>query len=1119
MKRLLLIVAGCLLGLSLSAQSGRYVYWFDDNYDAHITDSLSATSQLQIGASHLTAGFHTLYMLLGSDSALRMESSTFFITPPLLPPDTFDQHYTYWLDQDMTQTYEGTLTGGQMLIDCNSLDYGFHSLHILLGSGTTSRPESHIFYKTPPTRPADTFDQHYTYWLDQDMTQTYEGTLAGGQMLINCNSLDYGFHSLHILLGSGTTARLENHIFYKTPPTRPADTFDQHYTYWFDQDLAQTYEGTLAGGQMLINCDSLNEGFHILNMRLGSGTTARLEHHTFFIPPKALAENYTDLAYWYEGEGVMHHVSPIGGMHLLDVPQMDCGAQGKIFLMASDSLGNTSPVMAHEFVMMDSNCCLAPLFATADHVTDSGARLHWDYNRPQTYTLVYDTVPINDPTIGHNRVTLTDTLYWFTNMPAGIICYYAIKSDCGDRWTFGEWNTRCRALTPLYAEACDSYTWKGTVYTSRATVPEFVFTTTGGCDSVTVMHINIKHSTSSTETVTACDSYTWHGTAYTASTSSPTFTQPNAAGCDSVTTLHLTISQSAITNEYVTACDSYTWQGTTYSASTTDSLATANAYGCDSIAILHLTINNSNTGVETVTACDSYAWHGTAYTASTSSPTFTQLNAAGCDSVTTLHLTINNSTTGVETVTACDSYTWHGTAYTASTSSPTFTQLNAAGCDSVVTLHLTINNSTTGVETVTACDSYTWHGTSYTASTSSPTFTQLNATGCDSVVTLHLTINNSTTGVETVTACDSYTWHGTTYTASTSSPTFTSTNAAGCDSVTTLHLTVNLSTTGVETVTACDSYTWHGTTYTASTSSPTFTQLNAAGCDSVTTLHLTVNLSTTGVETVTACDSYTWHGTSYTASTSSPTFTQLNAAGCDSVITLNLTINYSTSSTENVTACDSYTWNGTSYTASAVDSVSTLNAAGCDSVVTLNLTINYSTTGVETVTACDSYTWNGTTYTASAVDSVSTLNAAGCDSTAFLHLTINYSTYDTIHERAVNSFEWNGTVLTETGEYTYEGQTVAGCDSIVILKLTIDHVGISDVEGFEDIIIYPNPTTGKLSINADGVTKVEVFDHAGRLVNTFVNTNQLDISQLPTGTYALRITLQKGSTVRRVIKR
>ena len=953
--------------MSLSAQSGRYVYWFDDDYDAHITDSLSATSQLQIGASHLAVGFHTLYMLIGSDSALRMESSTFFITPPLLPPDTFDQHYTYWLDQDMTQTYEGTLTNGQMFINCNSLDYGFHSLHILLGSGTTTRLENHIFYKTPPTRPADTFDQHYTYWLDQDMTQTYEGTLTNGQMFINCNSLDYGFHSLHILLGSGTTARLENHIFYKTPPTRPADTFDQHYTYWFDQDLAQTYEGTLAGGQMLINCDSLNEGFHILNMRLGSGTTARLERHTFFIPPKALAENYTDLAYWYEGEGVMHHVSPLGGMHMLDVPQMACGAQGKIFLMASDSLGNTSPIMTQEFVMMDSNCCLPPLFATADHVTESGARLHWDYNRPQTFTLVYDTVPINDPNVGHNRVTLTDTVYWFTNMPSGIICYYAIKSECGNRWTLGEWNTRCRTLTPLYAEACDSYTWQGTTYTSSVTLPEFIPATTGGCDSVTVMHIIINHSTTGIETVSACDSYTWHDSTYTASTLNSQFSTLNSAGCDSVTTLHLTISQSAITNEYVTACDSYTWQGTTYTASTIDSIATANAYGCDSIAILHLTINNSNTGIETVSACDSYTWHGTAYTASTSSPTFT------------------------------------------------------------------------------------------------------------------------------------------------------STNAAGCDSVTTLHLTVNLSTTATETVTACDSYTWHGTTYTASTLNSQFSTLNSVGCDSLTTLHLTINYSTSATETVTACDSYTWNGTTYTIS-SIDSITSTNSAGCDSVITLHLTINYSTSATKTVTACDSYTWNGITYTISSIDSITSTNSSGCDSVTTLHLTINYSTSAIETVTACDSYTWHDSTYTASTLNSqFSTLNSVGCDSVTTLHLTINYSTRDTIVESANNSYTWNGNTYTESGEYLFEGQTEAGCDSVVVLQLTITQVGINIAES-NNITLYPNPTSGKITIVADDVEKVEVFDQSGRIAATFKDTNEIDIHDLPTGAYTLRITLHNGSAVKRVIK-
>ena len=145
-------------------------------------------------------------------------------------------------------------------------------------------------------------------------------------------------------------------------------------------------------------------------------------------------------------------------------------------------------------------------------------------------------------------------------------------------------------------------------------------------------------------------------------------------------------------------------------------------------------------------------------------------------------------------------------------------------------------------------------------------------------------------------------------------------------------------------------------------------------------------------------------------------------------------------------------------------------------------------------------------------------NIYGCDSTVTLHLTINYSSHTTIVDTANNSYEWNGEVLTESGDYFFEGQTEAGCDSTVTLKLTINHVGIADIVDLEGLNIYPNPTTGKLTIEADGVTKVEVFDYAGRLAATFVNTNQLDISQLPSGTYALRITLQKGSTVRRVIK-
>ena len=720
--------------------------------------------------------------------------------------------------------------------------------------------------------------------------------------------------------------------------------------------------------------------------------------------------------------------------------------------------------------------------------------------------------------------------------------------------------------------ACDTYTWHGTTYTSSTNTPTYSTTNAAGCDSIVTLNLTVNYSNSGIETVAACNSYIWHGTTYTASTNTPTFTSLNAAGCDSVTTLHLTISESLFTIENVTACDSYTWHGNTYMASTnTPTYTTTTVGGCDSTVTLHLTINNSSASTVTATACDTYTWHGTAYTASTNTPTYLTTNALGCDSTVTLHLTINNSTAATETVSACDTYTWHGNTYTTSTNTPTYSTTNAVGCDSTVTLHLTVNNSTTGIETVTACDTYTWHGTAYTTSTNTPTYLTTNAAGCDSTVTLHLTVNLSTGSTESVTACDTYTWHGTAYTASTNSPTHISTNAAGCDSTVTLHLTINNSTYSTETATACDSYTWHGTAYTASTNTPTYTTTNAAGCDSTVTLHLTINNSTTGIETVTACDTYTWHGTAYTASTNTPTHTSTNAAGCDSTVTLHLTINNSTTGTETVTACDSYTWNGTLYTASTnTPTYTTTNTVGCDSVVTLNLTINYSdsTSIFETAcdqytwhritytastdtptysmlnifgcdstvhlhltiyysdsaianeTACDSYTWiDGSTYTASTTEpTVTVSNIHGCDSTITLHLTINYSSYDTVVDTGVNQYEWNGEVYTESGEYIFEGQTEAGCDSVIVLQLTINEVGISTVDSVGNITLYPNPTTGKVTIVASDVAKVEVFDQNGRIVATFHDSNTIDIRHLPTGAYTLRITLHNGTAIKRVIK-
>ena len=621
------------------------------------------------------------------------------------------------------------------------------------------------------------------------------------------------------------------------------------------------------------------------------------------------------------------------------------------------------------------------------------------------------------------------------------------------------------------------------------------------------------------DTITACESYTWNGDSYTSS-AIVTDTLYAFNGCDSIVTLHLTINNPVHTATIETACDSYTWNNTTYTASGNYTYSHADANGCTQVDTLHLTINNPEHYATTAAACNTYTWNNTTYTAS-GNYTHSHLDANGCTQVDTLHLTINNPVHTAVTEAACDSYTWNNTTYTAS-GNYTFSHLDANGCTQVDTLHLTVNNPVHTATTETACESYTWNNTAYITS-GNYTFSHLDANGCTQVDTLHLTINNPVHTATTETACESFTWNNTAYTTS-GNYTFSHLDANGCTQVDTLHLTINNLVHISTTETACETYTWNNTAYTTS-GNYTFSHLDANGCTQVDTLHLTINNPVHTTTTETACESYTWNSTTYTTG-GNYTFSHLDANGCTQVDTLHLTINNPVHTATTETACESYTWNNTAYTASGNYTYSHLDANGCTQVDTLHLTINYSTTGDTTAVACDSFTWWNTNYTNSTNTPTHTYtNVAGCDSVVTLHLTINYSVETTVSETAEGSYTWNGETYTESGTYQWHGTTVDGCDSTVTLMLTINTVGIDEIENSKfEIDIYPNPTTGMLTIEGDGVVRVEVMDMLGRVtmdrtLSQWEGTLTIDLSNMPQGSYVLRIITCDGSIIRRVMKR
>lgn len=74
-----------------------------------------------------------------------------------------------------------------------------------------------------------------------------------------------------------------------------------------------------------------------------------------------------------------------------------------------------------------------------------------------------------------------------------------------------------------------------------------------------------------------------------------------------------------------------------------------------------------------------------------------------------------------------------------------------------------------------------------------------------------------------------------------------------------------------------------------------------------------------------------------------------------------------------------------------------------------------------------------------------------------------------------------------------------------------------DVFDNEYVKIYPNPTSGKLTIEAEGFMFAELYDQKGKLLSVYQDANNIDISKFPVGGYLFRIRTEKCYVNRSVI--
>lgn len=164
-------------------------------------------------------------------------------------------------------------------------------------------------------------------------------------------------------------------------------------------------------------------------------------------------------------------------------------------------------------------------------------------------------------------------------------------------------------------------------------------------------------------------------------------------------------------------------------------------------------------------------------------------------------------------------------------------------------------------------------------------------------------------------------------------------------------------------------------------------------------------------------------------------------------------------------------------------------------------------------------------------------NITGGDSVININLKVNPTFLENYCWELVEgeSLEVDDKILTVPGSYIFKYQSINGCDSTIVynisygaetkevdcIKTYIDTTSsLNDVQQ-ETIKIYPNPTTDIVYIdNLPNNSTIELYNTSGMLIKKSNNKDILNMSELETGVYYIRIINDNNKNItKKIIKK
>jgi len=431
-----------------------------------------------------------------------------------------------------------------------------------------------------------------------------------------------------------------------------------------------------------------------------------------------------------------------------------------------------------------------------------------------------------------------------------------------------------------------------------------------------------------------------------------------------------------------------------------------------------------------------------------------------------------------------------------------------------------------GIDTQADCGPFTWiDGIVYNVSTNTPTFTLVGAAanGCDSIVTLNLTIEDLLDPVPTIASLPIVTSECSV--TSLTAPTATD-NCAG--TITGTHnATLPITTQGTTTV------TWTYNDGNGNTSTQTqdivIDDITAPVADIATLSNITSECSVTSLTAPTATDNCagTITGTHnvtlpiITQGTTTVTWTYDDGNGNTSTQTQDIVIDDVTAPLSNVAALSNIT------SECSVSSLTTPTATdNCVGSVTgnHNVTLPITVIGTTTVTwTYDDGNGNTSTQTQNVVitpidNGITQVDAFTLSADASGY---NYQWVDCNNgNQAINGETNQAFVATSNGNYAVEIDN--GTCSVTSNCLVINQVGILEFGDTELVEVYPNPTSGVVTISGVELnTSIEIYNSKGELLQSRQSASSdtiITISGYSPGVYYVKLKGNSTEIIQKIVK-